>query len=244
MRKLLLAALLAAIPSIAFPSMASAQGYIEGAIGFGLFPDIETDGYSRDITGPVVNPLAYGPGLFEGNAEVQIDSSWAFGAEAGWRWGAWRFGASWDLIGAETDVARLEGTLNGVPFSFEATDEQLEDFGLSSNYDVNIFAANGYYTFNRASVLGAINMNFEPYIGLGIGAATFSNMDTQFAFLVTLGANVPLGSNAYIGGRYRATFISGPGRSFTDTINVERGIQFNSITTHTFSLILGYHFGV
>ena len=238
MRKLLLAAVIAAIPSIAFPSIASAQGYIEGAVGFGLFPDIETNGYSRDIT-PVVTPFS---GFFEGNAEVQINSSWAFGAEAGWRAGAWRFGASWDFIDAETDVARLEGTLNGVPFSFEADDQELQDFGLDANYDVNIFAANGYYTFNRASVLGAFNMNFEPYIGLGLGAATFSNLDTQFAFLVTLGANVPLGPSAYIGGRYRATFISGPSRSIDN--GPGNGIGFDSIITHTFSLILGYHFGV
>jgi hypothetical protein len=241
MRKLLLAALLATIPSIVCPSIASAQGYIEGAVGFALFPDIETSGYSRDITGPVVNPLAYGPGLFEGNAEVQIDSSWAFGAEAGWRSGAWRFGASWDFIDAEADTVRLEGTLNGAPFSYEATDQELEDFGLDANYDVNIFAANAYYVFNRASVLGAINMSFEPYIGLGIGAATFDNLDSSFAFLITLGANVPLGTNAYIGGRYRATFISGPSRS-TDN-GIDYGIEFDGITTHTFSLVVGFLFG-
>ena len=127
-----------------------------------------------------------------------------------------------------------------MPFSFEATDQELQDFGLDANYDVNIFAANGYYVFNRASLLGAINMNFEPYVGLGIGAATFSNMDTQFAFLVTLGANVPLGPSAYIGGRYRASFISGPSRDN----DIDNGIEFDWITTHTFSLILGFHFGV
>jgi hypothetical protein len=67
-------------------------------------------------------------------------------------------------------------------------------------------------------------------------------LDTQFAFLVTLGANVPLGPSAYIGGRYRATFISGPSRSIDN--GPGNGIGFDSIITHTFSLILGYHFGV
>ena len=232
MQKLLSAALLAAIPAFVCPSFASAQGYVEGSVGFGLFPDLETSGYSRDITGPVVTPFS---GLFEGNAEIEINSSWAFGAEAGWRTGAWRFGVSWDFIDAEADTARVEGTLNGAPFSYEATDQQLEDFGLDANYDVNIFAANAYYVFNRASVLGAINMNVEPYIGLGAGAATFSNSDSQFAFLVTLGANVPLGPNGYIGGRYRASFISGPSN--------DNEIEFDGITTHAFSLVLGFYFG-
>ena len=54
MRKLLLAALLAAIPSIA-----SAQvGYVEGSIGFVLVPDVETDDYS------IFTPQGE---LFEGN---------------------------------------------------------------------------------------------------------------------------------------------------------------------------------
>ena len=44
MRKLLLAALIAVFPSIMFPSMLRLKGYIEGSVGFGLFPDIETNG--------------------------------------------------------------------------------------------------------------------------------------------------------------------------------------------------------
>jgi len=226
MRKLLLAALLATIPSIVCPSIASAQGYIEGSVGFVLFPDIETHDYS------FVTPQGE---FFQGNAESSIDSSWAFGAEVGFQTGTWRFGASWDFIDAETDTARLEGTLDGAPFSFEASDEDLEDFGIDANHDLNIFAANAYYVFNRGSILGAIGMNVEPYVGLGVGAATFENLDSTFAFLITLGANVPLGPNAYLGGRYRLNLISGP--------SGDNGIEFDGFTTHIFSLVLGFRFG-
>ena len=231
MRKLLLAVLVAAIQTIGSPSIASAQGYIEGSVGFVLFPDIETNDYS------FITPLGE---FFEGNFESSIDSSWAFGAEAGFQTGPFRFGASWDFIDAETDTARLEGTLDGVPFSFEASDEDLEYFGIDANHDVNIFAANAYYVFNSGSFLGALNMSVQPYVGLGLGAATFENMDSTFAFLVTLGANVPLGPSAYLGGRYRLALISGPSRDddFNDTIDLD------GFTTHIFSLVLGFRFGV
>lgn len=72
MRALLWAAVLAAIPSIA-----SAQAaYVEGSVGFVLFPDVETDAYSTML--PDGN-------LFAGNAEVEYDAEWGFGLEAGVR---------------------------------------------------------------------------------------------------------------------------------------------------------------
>ena len=222
MRKLLLAALIAV-----FPSIANAQtGYVEGSVGLGLFPDIETNDYT------FITPQGE---LFEGNAESSIDSSWAFGAEVGFQTGSWRFGASWDFIDAETDTARLEGTLDGVPFSFEAQDEDLEDFGLDANHDTNIFAANAYYVFNAYNI-GAFGMGVQPYVGIGAGAASFHNANTQFAFLATLGATVPLGQQAYIGGRYRLAVISGP--------TLDSGIELDGLTTHTFSLVIGIRFGV
>jgi hypothetical protein len=81
-------------------------------------------------------------------------------------------------------------------------------------------------------------MTADPYIGLGLGAATFSHLDSQFAFLVTLGANVPLGGGTYIGARYRGTFISGPLKSADNVLDT--AIEFGGITIHTFSLILGF----
>jgi hypothetical protein len=221
MRKLLLAALLAVFPSIAHAQFA----YVEGAIGVSLFPDIETNDYT------IITPQGE---LFAGNAESAIDASWAFGAEIGYQTGPFRFGASWDFLDAETDTARLEGTLDGAPFSFEAQDEDLEDFGLSANHDTNIYAGNVYYVFNSYSV-GLIGMGVTPYIGIGAGAATFHDANTQFAFLATLGATVPLGQQAYIGGRYRLAVISGP--------TLDSGIEIDGFTTHTFSVVIGFRFG-
>ena len=221
MKKLLLAALLAAMPSLAFAQTA----YIEGSVGIVLFPDIQTDNYS------FVTPN----GLFQGNAEAEYGGNWGFGLEGGYQTGAWRFGLSWDIIKSEVDNARLEGTLNGAPFSSTVTDQQLENFGIGANNDVNIFALNAYYVFNSFN-LGGVARGVQPYLGLGAGLATFNDASSEFAFLVTLGANVPLGQHFYLGGRYRLGLISGP--------ETERGINFSGITTHIFSVVLGYRFGV
>src|SRR5215510_4498089 len=166
MKRLLLAAVLALIPSIA-----SAQvGYVEGSIGVVVFPDINSDNYAI---------ITRTGDLFEGNAEAAYNSNWAFGLEGGFQTGPWRFGVSWDFINAEIDKARLEGTLNGAPFTFDASDQDLEDFGIGGNTDVNVFAVNGYYDFSGYQVSGLGGV--KPYLGLGIGAATVENLTTEFA---------------------------------------------------------------
>ena len=220
MRKLLLAALLASIPSIA-----SAQGYIEGAIGLVLFPDVDTDSYSI---------LLPGGEAFHGHAEVKYDADFSFGIEGGYRLAPWRIGISWDRIGAEVDTARIEGTLDGVPFSDQASDQELQDFGIDANNDMSVFAVNGYYDFGSYSV-PVIGMGVQPYLGLGVGFATFDGLSTEFAWLITAGANLAIAPRTYLGARYRLNVISGP--------EADSGIQFRGITTHTFSLVLGYQFG-
>jgi opacity protein-like surface antigen len=219
MKKLLLAALIAVLPSIV-PSVASAQGYVEGSIGFSLVPDVETDEYT----------FATPNGLFSGNGEIEFGAQLGFGIEGGFQTGRWRFGASADFISAELDTARLEGTLDGVPFSIEATDDELEDYGISGNGDISIFAGNAYYYF------GDPNGGIQPYIGAGLGVATFDDLSSEFTFLATLGANVPIGQSAYLGGRYRLALITGPEGD-------NSGIQFNGITVHTFSFVIGFRFG-
>jgi hypothetical protein len=227
MRYILPTVFLVVVPSLAFPSGASAQtGYIEGSVGFVLLSSVDTENYS------VITPEGE---LFEGSAEAKYNGELGFGAEGGFRVGPWRFGASWDFINAEVDTARLEGTLDGVPFTFSAQDEDLEDFGLDANNDMSIFAANAYYLFDSYNA-GQIYMGVQPYIGLGAGVATFDNLSSQFAFLVTLGANLPLGPRAYLGGRYRLALVTGP--------EADSGIAFDAFTAHTFSLVLGLRFGV
>ena len=213
MKKLLLAAVFALIPSLA-----SAQAYVEGSLGFVLFPDVETDEYTIDT----------GFGIFEGNAEAEYNAQLGFGIEGGFQTGRWRFGASADFISAELDTARVEGVLDGVPIAEEITDDELEDFGIGANNDVSIFSGNAYYHF------GSMNSAIQPYLGAGLGIATFDDFSSEVAFLFTLGANVPLGQSAYLGGRYRIALIGGP---------EDRGIELNGITTHTFSVVLGFRFG-
>ena len=175
MKKLLLAALFAVIPSIA-----SAQGYVEGSVGFSLIPDVETDEYTIDT----------GFGVFSGNAEAEYTAQVGFGIEAGYRAGPWRFGASADFISSEVDTARLEGTFDGTPFSAELVDDELEDFGISANNDISIYSGNAYYHF------GAMNAGFDPYIGAGLGIATADDLSSELTFLITAGANIPLGQSA------------------------------------------------
>lgn len=228
MRKLLLAALLAAFPIIAFPSEASAQvGYIEGSVGFLMTNSVETDEFSR-LTDE---------GLFEGTIDFDYDAQWAAGLEGGFQTGPWRFGLAWDFISSEVESAHAVGFLDGVPADFYATDQELEDdFGLSGNRDIHIFTVNGYYQFNALNLTGTGSAGFQPYLGIGLGAATFQNANTTFAFTATAGANFALGPNVYLGGRYRLGVLSGP--------ESDSGLKFSEITTHTFSLVLGYRFPV
>jgi opacity protein-like surface antigen len=226
MKKLLVTALFAVMPSFAYAQ----TGYIEGSVGFVLFPDIQSDNYIIDTNG--VSP----GGVFAGNAETDYGGNWGAGLEVGYQTGPWRFGVSWDWIDAEVDHARLEGTLDGVPFSAEVSDQQLANYGIGANNSVNIFALNAYYVFNSVRPGALIFSGFQPYAGIGVGAATINNASTEFTFLATLGANYAFSSGVYLGARYRLGLISAP--------TTDNGLKLDSITTHIFSIVLGYRFGV
>jgi opacity protein-like surface antigen len=86
MRKLLMALI---FPSLALPSSAFAQvGYSEGSIGFALLSDADTDDFSALTQ----------DGVFEGSAQLEYNSQWTAGLEAGFMTDPWRFGFSWDYF--------------------------------------------------------------------------------------------------------------------------------------------------
>lgn len=216
MRHLLLAAALAAVPTVA-----SAQiGYLEGSIGIAMLPEVETDEYSIDTV----------QGLFEGRGELDFENEFVGGVEAGIAAGQFRFGIGWDFMSAQLDTGRIVGTLDGAPFLSEGTDDEIAEFlGLSFDENVHIFSANAYYN------IGAPDASFRPFIGIGVGGASFQDADMELAASASLGARFALGERGYVGGRYRFTWIQGP--------EDDLGINYKSIHVHTFSLILGFYFG-
>ena len=214
------AVILAAIPTFAH-AQSAITGYVEGAIGISVIQDAHTENYVVDVPGF---------GTFAGHAEANYNTEFTGGAEIGLTTGRWRFGASWDFTSAQLDTARARGELNGVAFNEEITDDALaEDFGISLDNNAHVLAGNTYYNF------GPPDAGFRPYIGAGLGAAMFEKASTEFAVTATLGARFTLGPRSYVGARYRLTHIAGP----TD----DAGVEFDPITLHTFSLLLGLYFG-
>jgi hypothetical protein len=214
MRKLLLAAVLAMMPSVA-----SAQLYIEGALGLTTVPEIDTGNYTYDI--PSV-------GTLNASSQLNYESSFSGGAEAGLRFLGLRLGASWEMANTKLDSGTISGTLNGNPYIFTGTgDEIAAATGLTFNHDIQIVAANLYLNLPLPVV--------QPFIGVGAGSAFIDNASTELALSATAGARFALGRRAYVGGRYRFTYIAGPQNEY--------GINYDPIMFHSVSLIVGLNLG-
>jgi opacity protein-like surface antigen len=215
MRKLLLAAVLAFIPSVA-----SAQFYVEGTAGVTEVPDIGTKDYSINI--PSV-------GLLEASSKLKYAQTFTGGGEAGIRFLGWRLGASGELASTHLDKGTISGTLNGSPYFLEGTGDEIANaLGLSFNNNIQIVSANLYYNLPVPVV--------QPFVGVGVGSAFIENASTEIALSASAGARVALGSRAYVGARYRFTYIQGP----QDDI----GITYKPIMFHSVSLILGLNLGL
>src|SRR5262245_11957300 len=160
MRKLLLSAVLAMMPSVA-----SAQFYIEGAIGLTSVPEIDTGSYSVDI--PSV-------GLLDASSQLNYKQTFSGGAEAGLRLLRWRLGASWETANIKLDSGTITGTLNGSPYSFQGTgDEIAAATGLTFDHDIQIVSANLYVNLPVPVV--------EPFVGVRVGSALLAIDSTEHA---------------------------------------------------------------
>src|SRR6185503_10357924 len=106
-----------------FPSVASAQFYVEGAAGIAEVPEIGTESYSIDI--PSV-------GLLDASSKLNYAQTFSGGAEAGIRLLGWRLGASWETASTHLDTGTIAGTLNGAPYVLTGTGDEIADaLGLS-----------------------------------------------------------------------------------------------------------------
>jgi hypothetical protein len=214
MRKLLLAVVLTMMPSVA-----SAQLYIEGAIGLATVPEIQTGNYSVDIPSF---------GQLDASSQLNYENTLSGGAEAGLRFLGMRLGASWEMANTRLDSGTIIGTLDGTPYTLTGTgDEIAEVTGLTFNHDIQIVAANLYLNLPLPVV--------QPFIGVSAGSAFIDNASTELALSASAGARVSIGPRAYVGARYRFTFIAGP-------LN-EYGINYDPIMFHSASLILGLNLG-
>lgn len=214
--KLLFASGLCAVPVAA---NADVMTYVEGSVGGAFISDVTTD---------IVDP----PSATGLRASLDYDPSITAGAEfgaAGLVDGRLRVGVSYDYIDAELDKVSASGTLIGIPITGSVDAETLESAGYDVDSSLHIAQVQAYYN------LPPVGTWMRPYVGAGLGAAFVDRFDPELAFSVTAGSRFDVGSNTYLGLRYRFHYISGP----TDD---RAGIELDSITAHTVSAVLGVYF--
>jgi len=202
------------------PSVASAQamnGYFEGNLGAAFISDVDAHVDVPDLSATVSGD--YGTELL-------------FGLEAGisglGNANNLRLGLSWDNVKAELDSVRVSGTGLGGPFSFTGNCPDPDGYCSEADETVNVIAANAYLDFAANNQMG-----IQPFIGVGAGWAFFKDAESQFAASGTVGARIPFGTNAYVGGRYRFQWIDGTSDELA---------SYDSITVHGLSAIIGVNF--
>jgi opacity protein-like surface antigen len=205
------------------PSVASAQGmggYLEGNVGAAFIGDVD----AHVTTSP------------SGTVGIDYGTELLFGVEGGIRGlgnaNNIRLGVSWDHANADLDSIRVSGFgLSGGASVDCSLLESEAGFDVCSELDesVNIISANAYLDLAMGNQMGV-----QPYIGVGIGYAFFDNADDEFALSGTAGVRIPVGMNAYIGGRYRYQWISAPTGG--------QGVEFDDVSIHGLTATVGINF--
>lgn len=219
MRKLLLAAVLAAFPSAVHAQATGLVGYLEGSVSLLLIPNVESEPYAIDT----------GSGIFDGTVDLDFGNNFMYGVEAGASTGLWRFGVSYDRAELELDSGTAVGTLNGSPFQATVSNDAIGAYGVAANNIFQLIQGNVYYN------LPLLGTDIRPYIGLGAGAAIIEHADSELVISATAGMRFALGPFAYMGAKYRYSIVTGP--------TYDSGVPLEKFGFHTFSVLLGLYFG-
>jgi hypothetical protein len=133
------------------------------------------------------------------------------------------------MANTQLDSGTITGTLDGNPYTYTGTGDEIANAtGLTFNHDIQIVSANLYLNLPLPVV--------QPFVGVSAGSAFIDNASTELALSASAGARVSIGPRAYVGGRYRFTYIAGPQNEY--------GINYDPIMFHSVSLILGLNLGL
>lgn len=99
----------------------------------------------------------------------------------------------------------------GAQFGYRFNNWRLEEgYNYYFSNNVNALMTNAYYDFRNSS-------KFTPYVGLGIGMASFSNdaSDINFAYQANLGVDYQLKPNLTLGVNYRYIHWGTPSSNYS-----------------------------
>jgi opacity protein-like surface antigen len=221
MKFLMTAALLCAVPTLAFAQDDGSLpvSFAEVSLGASFIPTIRTKTYT----------ITDGIDTATGHIELNYSTGLTAGAEVGILGGLFPkigFSISYDYLQARFDHGLVTGTLNGIPGSLAFTRNDVTNFGISLDNDVHLIAANILYNpFEDGRI--------HPYIGGGVGVAVISHTDTQAAVTATAGMRADLSDDFYVGVRYRYYYVTGPTDNF--------GIRYDSLSNHSVMAMIGVY---
>ena len=226
MKKLLLAAAVAAISSGAFA--ADLKPYIEGQLGYANLNDVD----SKTISDSVGNVRV------SGKLKLNYDSDATYGFEIGAKDVGienLRIGASYSRAEFDFKSAGLTATIStdggGTTISGSASRSQLGSYASSLDAKLNLYMLNAYYDFKNSS-------SFTPFVGAGIGFADIKNTkDNEFAFSLSAGGRYNINNNLYLGAKGSYVRVNGP------TIQVDGGdYGTEDVDLWKAEALLGYQF--
>jgi opacity protein-like surface antigen len=226
MKKLLIAAVVAAISSGAFA--ADVKPYIEGQLGYANLRDVDTETVSDTIGNVQVS----------GALKLKYDSDTTYGFEFGAKNVGienLRLGASFSHAEFDFKSAGLTGTLSSdagsTSISGSASRSQLGSYASSLDAKVKLYMLNAYYDFKNSTAL-------TPFVGAGIGFADVRNTkDNEFSYSLNAGGRYSINDNLYLGLKGSYIRVNGP------TIQVDGGdYGLKDIDLWKAEALLGYQF--